>query len=144
MDDTIFALSSGAPPAAIAVVRISGSDLACRQVAQRVAGVCLWAIWRKGTQVIPKQIEVRLSEADRRTLASQELRQALTASSVEALRGGVRAAAAEGLGRIGDDQDLKGAALLFVSDAGKHITGQILAIDGGATATSADFIPDDM
>ncbi len=38
------------------------------------------------------------------------------------------------LGRIGDDDDLKGAALLFASDAGKHITGQILAIDGGVSA----------
>lgn len=38
------------------------------------------------------------------------------------------------LQRIGDDEDLKGAALLFASDAGKHITGQILAVDGGLTA----------
>ncbi|TKT70276.1 SDR family oxidoreductase [Afipia massiliensis] len=38
------------------------------------------------------------------------------------------------LRRIGDDEDLKGAALLFASDAGKHITGQILAVDGGLTA----------
>ena len=38
------------------------------------------------------------------------------------------------LRRIGDDQDLKGAALLFVSNAGKHITGQILAVDGGVSA----------
>lgn len=38
------------------------------------------------------------------------------------------------LGRIGDDDDLKGAALLFASAAGKHITGQILAVDGGVTA----------
>ena len=38
------------------------------------------------------------------------------------------------LQRIGDDEDLKGAALLFASDAGKHITGQILAVDGGYTA----------
>jgi NAD(P)-dependent dehydrogenase (short-subunit alcohol dehydrogenase family) len=37
------------------------------------------------------------------------------------------------LGRIGDASDLKGAALLFASDAGKHITGQILAVDGGAS-----------
>jgi NAD(P)-dependent dehydrogenase (short-subunit alcohol dehydrogenase family) len=42
--------------------------------------------------------------------------------------------AAAPLGRIGDDQDLKGATLLFTSDAGKHITGQILAVDGGCTA----------
>ncbi len=38
------------------------------------------------------------------------------------------------LKRLGDAEDLKGAALLFASDAGKHITGQILAVDGGATA----------
>jgi len=37
------------------------------------------------------------------------------------------------LQRIGDDEDLKGAALLFASDAGKHITGQILAVDGGVS-----------
>ena len=38
------------------------------------------------------------------------------------------------LRRIGDDEDLKGAALLFASRAGKHITGQILAVDGGVSA----------
>ncbi|MES2538800.1 MAG: SDR family oxidoreductase [Pseudomonadota bacterium] len=39
------------------------------------------------------------------------------------------------LQRLGDDEDLKGAAVLFASDAGKHITGQILAVDGGVSAT---------
>ena len=43
-------------------------------------------------------------------------------------------AAAAPLRRIGDDEDLKGAALLFASRAGKHITGQILAVDGGVSA----------
>ncbi|HWJ96394.1 MAG TPA: SDR family oxidoreductase [Telluria sp.] len=38
------------------------------------------------------------------------------------------------LQRIGDEEDLKGAVLLFASDAGKHITGQVLAVDGGVTA----------
>ncbi len=38
------------------------------------------------------------------------------------------------LNRVGDDDDLKGAALLFASAAGKHITGQILAVDGGVSA----------
>jgi NAD(P)-dependent dehydrogenase (short-subunit alcohol dehydrogenase family) len=38
------------------------------------------------------------------------------------------------LNRIGDDDDLKGAALLFASRAGKHITGQVLAVDGGVSA----------
>ena len=38
------------------------------------------------------------------------------------------------LQRLGDDEDLKGATLLFASDASKHITGQILAVDGGYTA----------
>ena len=36
--------------------------------------------------------------------------------------------------RIGDDEDLKGAALLLASDAGKHITGQLIAVDGGVSA----------
>lgn len=36
-------------------------------------------------------------------------------------------------GRLGNDDDLKGAALLLASNAGAHITGQVLAIDGGAT-----------
>ena len=38
------------------------------------------------------------------------------------------------LQRLGDEEDLKGAALLFASDAGRHITGQVLAVDGGVTA----------
>jgi gluconate 5-dehydrogenase len=44
--------------------------------------------------------------------------------------------AAAPLGRIGDEDDLKGAALLFASAAGKHITGQILAVDGGVSAVN--------
>ena len=38
--------------------------------------------------------------------------------------------------RIGDEEDLKGVALLFASDAGKHITGQTLAVDGGVSAVT--------
>jgi gluconate 5-dehydrogenase len=38
------------------------------------------------------------------------------------------------LRRIGDDEDLKGAALLLASDAGKHITGQVIVVDGGVSA----------
>jgi gluconate 5-dehydrogenase len=38
------------------------------------------------------------------------------------------------LHRLGDDKDLRSAAVLFASDAGKHITGQVLAEDGGVTA----------
>ncbi|NBX96660.1 MAG: SDR family oxidoreductase, partial [Betaproteobacteria bacterium] len=45
-------------------------------------------------------------------------------------------AAAAPLKRIGDDDDLKGATLLFASAAGKHITGQILAIDGGVSSVN--------
>ena len=37
------------------------------------------------------------------------------------------------LGRLGDDDDLKGIALLYASEAGKHITGQWLAVDGGVS-----------
>ncbi len=41
------------------------------------------------------------------------------------------------LRHLGDDEDLKGLTLLFASDAGKHITGQWLAVDGGVSAIIA-------
>jgi NAD(P)-dependent dehydrogenase (short-subunit alcohol dehydrogenase family) len=39
------------------------------------------------------------------------------------------------LGRIGETDDLVGAVLFFCSDASSFVTGQILTIDGGLTAT---------
>jgi gluconate 5-dehydrogenase len=39
------------------------------------------------------------------------------------------------IGRVGQPTDLMGAVLLFCSDASSYITGQILTIDGGLTAT---------
>jgi NAD(P)-dependent dehydrogenase (short-subunit alcohol dehydrogenase family) len=40
------------------------------------------------------------------------------------------------LRRLGDDEDLKGIALLYASDAGKHITGQWIAVDGGVSVVT--------
>lgn len=37
------------------------------------------------------------------------------------------------LGRIGDDTDLQGAAVYLASDASRHVTGQYIAVDGGAS-----------
>jgi NAD(P)-dependent dehydrogenase (short-subunit alcohol dehydrogenase family) len=48
--------------------------------------------------------------------------------------GAEKMAAHAPLNRLGDDDDLKGVALLFASAAGKHITGQTLAVDGGVSA----------
>jgi NAD(P)-dependent dehydrogenase (short-subunit alcohol dehydrogenase family) len=39
------------------------------------------------------------------------------------------------LGRVGETRDLVGAAIFLVSDASLFVTGQILGIDGGLTAT---------
>ncbi len=47
--------------------------------------------------------------------------------------GADKMAAQAPLRRLGDDDDLKGAALLFASAAGKHITGQTLVVDGGVS-----------
>jgi gluconate 5-dehydrogenase len=57
----------------------------------------------------------------------------MTAGTLAAL-GVDRLTAAVPLRRLGDDEDLKGITLLLASDAGKHITGQYLAVDGGVSA----------
>jgi gluconate 5-dehydrogenase len=38
------------------------------------------------------------------------------------------------LHRLGDDEDLKGVAAFLASDAAKHVTGQVIAVDGGNSA----------
>ena len=45
-----------------------------------------------------------------------------------------RIAAATPLGRVAEPSEIVGAALLLVSDAGSFITGEVVTIDGGATA----------
>jgi NAD(P)-dependent dehydrogenase (short-subunit alcohol dehydrogenase family) len=55
-------------------------------------------------------------------------------AGVLATFGADKLAAGAPLKRLGDDDDLKGAVLLLASNAGKHITGQILAVDGGVSS----------
>ncbi len=38
------------------------------------------------------------------------------------------------LGRLGEGDDLKGAVALLASEAGRYITGQVIAVDGGMSA----------
>jgi NAD(P)-dependent dehydrogenase (short-subunit alcohol dehydrogenase family) len=46
---------------------------------------------------------------------------------------GPRMIEATPLKRLGGDEDLKGLAVLLASDASRHITGQVIAVDGGAS-----------
>lgn len=59
----------------------------------------------------------------------------MTAGTLRNL-GEERLAAHAPLGRLGDDEDLKGLTVLYASDAGKHITGQWLAVDGGVSVVT--------
>ena len=56
----------------------------------------------------------------------------MTQGTLKAM-GEERLAAHAPLGRLGDDEDLKGLTVLYASDAGKHITGQWMAVDGGVS-----------
>ena len=57
----------------------------------------------------------------------------MTRGTIES-QGAAEMAARAPLRRLGDDEDLKGVALLLASRAGKHITGQTIAVDGGVSA----------
>ena len=59
----------------------------------------------------------------------------MTAGTLKAL-GEDKLAASAPLQRLGDDEDLKGLTVLYASDAGKHITGQWLAVDGGVSVVT--------
>jgi len=59
----------------------------------------------------------------------------MTAGTLERL-GEETLAAHAPLRRLGDDEDLKGLCLLYASDAGKHITGQWMAVDGGVSSVT--------
>src|SRR4030081_3562499 len=56
----------------------------------------------------------------------------MTAATLE--RSGAQIIAGTPLRRVGGDQDLKGIAVLFASPASSFMTGQVIAVDGGATA----------
>ncbi len=55
----------------------------------------------------------------------------MTAGTIKNLGGEQVLVSRTPIGRVGGPDDLKGLAVLFASDAGKHITGQYMAVDGG-------------
>ena len=55
----------------------------------------------------------------------------MTAATLE--KHGAQALRDTPLGKLGGETDLMGPALLLASDAGGHITGQTIAVDGGAS-----------
>ncbi len=59
----------------------------------------------------------------------------MTMGTLKAL-GEEKLAAHAPLQRLGDDEDLKGLCVLYASDAGKHITAQWMAVDGGVSSVT--------
>jgi gluconate 5-dehydrogenase len=57
----------------------------------------------------------------------------MTAGSIANMGGESVLVSKTPLRRVGGEDDLKGVALLLSSDAGKHITGQWISVDGGAS-----------
>jgi len=55
----------------------------------------------------------------------------MTASTL--VKHGVRMIEQTPLGKLGNENDIKGPVLLLASDAGGHITGQVIVVDGGAS-----------
>ena len=47
--------------------------------------------------------------------------------------GNARMTASVPMGRLGGDKDLIGPVLMFAAESGRYVTGQILAVDGGAS-----------
>ena len=107
-----------------------------------------WRLIQKGTSVW-WQVQSRNKRSialDLRSLEGQDIaRQLITEADVliENFRPGTLEAWGEDnlkkhapLQRLGDDEDLKGLCVLYASDAGKHITGQWLAVDGGVSCVT--------
>ena len=55
----------------------------------------------------------------------------MTASTL--VKHGARMIEQTPLGKLGNENDIKGPVLLLASDAGGHITGQVIVVDGGAS-----------
>ena len=55
----------------------------------------------------------------------------MTASTL--VNHGVRMIEQTPLGKLGNENDIKGSVLLLASDAGGHITGQVIVVDGGTS-----------
>ena len=101
-------------------------------------GVGVYSVSKAGVHLLAEVLAFELGKYNIRVnvLAPGATRTAMVKPALEYADSKVEKAIAEhtALGRIAETEDLKGAALFLASDASRFVTGQILAVDGGAVS----------
>ncbi|MFG3690232.1 SDR family NAD(P)-dependent oxidoreductase [Micromonospora sp. NPDC047740] len=100
-----------------------------------VPRMCAYAASKGGVEMLTKALAVEWADRGVRVncLAPGYFRTAMTEPYLASSQG-AKVRAAIPLGRVGETEELVGAALFLASDASSYVTGTTLLVDGGWTA----------